>query len=350
VLRGRRSFAFTGKLGVRLKNACPFLFRGIILEMEKKHINNIKYLGIADIAEMFWCQQKAKFEIIKNEDSKKESVKEIKLFGINQELVFDKEDRDMSKIFTKDEFKNLNFNEYLKIFNLGITSMYNFLGRKYNSIDDYIATKNNLYVLFKNKTKGELLPDIETENIFDRRFNNWKTRVLKKNFYGIILDSMDFPWELPINGILFKKNDKFFRGRYMEAKLSEKYKTIKKFFRWKNYYIVAVPDGIGKNFCYEFKTTKTRFHSFFIKPVAIAQANLYSYFFHKPRIKVEINIEEEASRKIINQKIDIKKAEELLKETDLILNNKIEPGLPKIWKCKVCEYEKRCNIYKNNKK
>jgi CRISPR/Cas system-associated exonuclease Cas4 (RecB family) len=129
-----------------------------------------------------------------------------------------------------------------------------------------------------------------------------------------------------------------------EVELAEKYGSAQGRFEYDKFIIVCAPDGITDEFCYEFKSTRNHFLEKFIKPVAITQANLYSYFFNKPEIRVQIHIRETGEIVTIEKPIDASKAESDLQTAVKLLRGEMVPIPPKSWKCKRCEYREKCPI------
>jgi hypothetical protein len=52
--------------------------------------------------------------------------------------------------------------------------------------------------------------------------------------------------------------------------------------------VVGIPDGVGEDFVYEFKSTKIRRLDRYVLPVTRAQANIYARLFKRQRWVVEI--------------------------------------------------------------
>lgn len=137
------------------------------------------------------------------------------------------------------------------------------------------------------------------------------------------------------------------RGKAFESLYAEDYISFMYYFKYLNKIIIAQPDGITENFCYEFKRTRREFLVRYIAPIAIAQANLYAYFFKRPKIRVQIYVEEKDEIRTIEKDSSPEEAEKDLDEIINLLdgNQKIAP--PKSWKCKNCEYKNYC-IFKQN--
>ncbi len=133
------------------------------------------------------------------------------------------------------------------------------------------------------------------------------------------------------------------RGELDQALHAEKYPTIRWNFRWERYSVVGVPDGITEEFVYEYKTTRNRYMLKFVKPVALAQADLYGYFFKRPRKRVQIHINEEDQIETYEEPIDIDRAVKTLAAFARVDEGKpARPPAP--WKCRRCEFRVECPI------
>lgn len=139
-----------------------------------------------------------------------------------------------------------------------------------------------------------------------------------------------------------KVEDKFLRGNIYEFKLAEKYPKIRWHFTWGNYVIEGIPDGITDKFVYEFKSTKSKWLSFYTKPVALTQADLYGYFFKREKKRVQIYLMDKKEVETIEDKVDINRALKTLRLFEKVCNGKGIRGTSKKWKCKVCEFKEKC--------
>jgi hypothetical protein len=133
-------------------------------------------------------------------------------------------------------------------------------------------------------------------------------------------------------------------GRDYELYKAETYPTIKKFFKYKEYVLVGVPDGITESFCYEFKSVKNEFLFYFTRPIAKAQVTLYSHFFNKPETRYQIHIQKPNEVKSFQEKLNPIEAELILSTMDRLLKNKIKPIPPKRFKCSTCEFNRKCKL------
>jgi len=134
------------------------------------------------------------------------------------------------------------------------------------------------------------------------------------------------------------------RGQIQQMSKAEKYPTIRWNFVWHDYVVVGVPDGITDSFVYEFKSTASRFLSNYIKPVALAQGDLYGYFFRRRRKRVQIYVVEYESTQTWDEIVGEERAIETLNEFERINKGELAKS-PRAWKCKSCEFRSSCPIY-----
>ena len=133
------------------------------------------------------------------------------------------------------------------------------------------------------------------------------------------------------------------RGVVGEEAYAEKYPSIRWNFPLGKYIVIGIPDGITRDFVYEFKTIKNRFMRDYIKPVADTQADLYGHFFGRSEKRVQIR-EYESGKTYTNQtevnELRVNKVYEEFQDID----NGGKAIAPKAWKCKVCEFKSTCKI------
>jgi CRISPR/Cas system-associated exonuclease Cas4 (RecB family) len=135
------------------------------------------------------------------------------------------------------------------------------------------------------------------------------------------------------------------RGEIHQMTRAEKYPTIRWNFAWHDYVVVGVPDGITDSFVYEFKSTKSRFLcDYYIKPVALAQADLYGYFFRRKRKKVQIYVVEGDYTQAWDEAVSEERALKTLNDFERVDKGELAKP-PKAWKCKSCEFTRSCPIY-----
>jgi len=329
----------------------------------KRH--KIKYLGIAEIAGQLWCHQKAKFYCFRDEQNYKAKIKEIKWWGggLNREIEDSIKDR--PKVFKKSELCKLTFSKFLKSFKYSLVYYADFLEDKnckpggFRVIDDadFIGNENYKPDTFRALDKKVVLFYAGASKIvigkgkvyqkLRARFNEWKQKVrnIKCEYLSIVSPSGFLPWDLPLEGLIVQEDNKAFAdGVYFESVKGNKYPTQECFFKWHGYFIVGIPDGIAKKFCYEFKTVKNDFAYAFSKRIALAQATLYSYFFKKPYVKVQFYFKDTGKIKTIYKKIDKNFAMTLLETMDGLIKDKMKPIPPKRFKCRNCEFKAKCKI------
>jgi hypothetical protein len=139
------------------------------------------------------------------------------------------------------------------------------------------------------------------------------------------------------------EEDPKWRGEIFQASRGEKHPTIRWHFSWGRYSVGGVPDGLEKDCVYEYKTTGSRFLIRFMKPVAFAQADLYGYFFHQPKKRVQILVVEENVTETFEEAVNGTRAEETLAAFARV--DAGEPARPPIqWKCRKCEFRATCPI------
>jgi hypothetical protein len=143
--------------------------------------------------------------------------------------------------------------------------------------------------------------------------------------------------------------DPMLRGTVLQNCHAERYPSIRWNFPWGRYTIVGIPDGITGQFVYEYKTTRTQYLLGFRKPEAIAQADLYGYFFRRPHKRVQIEVTEEGRTETIEAPVDESHAIELLTRFERV--DAGQPARPPdvAWKCKTrsgkeCEFRSSCPI------
>jgi len=143
---------------------------------------------------------------------------------------------------------------------------------------------------------------------------------------------------------------RFKRGDLLHEKLAERHPSIFYAKEWDRYVIAGVPDGIGEDFVYEFKSTvfsnsakyKWRIDNS-VLPVTRTQANIYAWLFKRQRWVVEIfscadlrlyKWEGEADYGDVERTLKgFKAAEE---------GGEMLP--PVCWKCESCKYRDHCKV------
>ena len=135
------------------------------------------------------------------------------------------------------------------------------------------------------------------------------------------------------------------RGKIHQMSKAEMYPTIRWNFVWHDYVVVGVPDGITDSFVYEFKSTASKFLcNYYIKPVALAQADLYGYFFRRRRKRVQIYVMEEDNTQAWDEPVSEERALKTLNDFERIDKGELAKP-PKAWKCKSCEFTSSCPIH-----
>jgi hypothetical protein len=133
------------------------------------------------------------------------------------------------------------------------------------------------------------------------------------------------------------------RGRKYESERAERYPTIRWHFRWNRYSVATVPDGLTDSYAYEYKTTSTRFLLKFTKPLALAQADLYAFFFRRLRKRVQILVIDEDATETYEEPVDVGQAEYTLAAFARVDDGTLARA-PAEWKCKRCDFRETCPI------
>ena len=282
-----------------------------------KDPNQLVFLGAADLAEYYWCAEKSLLKSKKNELSYFENY-------LIDRIVYS---FDLGRIANLPEEKN-----------------------KLMSVGDDITEGNIEYLLSQRKPQT-----------FDSDVNFMVAKKGKWLSLGVV-NGKCYILGFPDNGAKFgmskelEFNEAVFvssiedpvlppklRGVVGEEAYAEKYPSIRWNFPFGKYIVVAVPDGITKDFAYEFKTTMNSFMKYFIKAVADTQADLYGHFFGRREKRVQIR--EYESRHIYTYQTEVN--EQRVKEVHegfqaIDSGEKAKP--PKVWKCKACEFKLTCKI------
>jgi CRISPR/Cas system-associated exonuclease Cas4 (RecB family) len=141
--------------------------------------------------------------------------------------------------------------------------------------------------------------------------------------------------------VMFKDDPKEY-GIYAQDIIGEKYPSIRWAFKWKDFMINGIPDGITDKFVYEFKTVGSEFLLNHIIPVAFTQADLYGYFFKRDMKKVQIFVKDKGKKYTWIERVDNENAEETLQKFRKAVREHQTLPLPKQWKCNKCEFKQIC--------
>jgi len=132
----------------------------------------------------------------------------------------------------------------------------------------------------------------------------------------------------------------------VEARRSERHATIRWHFGWEHYVLVSVPDGLTETSVYEFRVARVSdVARRFVKPVAVAQADLGGHFFGRSTKRVQICILKTDTISTLDEPVDPERAAETLR----IFRN-VDAGQPAAppaaWKCQPgrCDYVATCTV------
>ncbi|MEM3583543.1 MAG: hypothetical protein QXQ95_07105 [Thermofilum sp.] len=256
-----------------------------LLRLEKQRLgygeNRLVFVGMANIADYYWCSVKSVF----------------------------KSRRDELMFFTSYLYDRITYSV-----RLGLVS------KEPTSVDELLQI-------------GDDIEFSDVEKLLEEETIKFREATLKR---GSQRENLLYP--------RVEELDAKRRGEVLQELLAEKYPTIRWNFKWNNYIVVGVPDGITEDFVYEFKTTSSRFLYNYIKPVALAQADLYGYFFKRRRKRVQIHIVEEKQTETSESNVDVDNALRVLDSFRKVDEGQ-EPKPPKEWKCRSCEFKDTCPLY-----
>lgn len=138
------------------------------------------------------------------------------------------------------------------------------------------------------------------------------------------------------------------RGVFLHATAKERYPTVRWNFPWRDYVVVGVPDGITKEFVYEFKTTRSEYLACFLKRVALTQGDLYGTFFKRPKKRVQLYVCESDRTFTYHEPVSAGEAEAVLRKFEATDEARVFQA-PKPWKCKACRYRGKWCVFKGDR-
>lgn len=332
-----------------------FELNNLLSEFKKqKGINNEKltFLGINDIASYYWCSKESIFKAKENE------IKYFKNAIIDSYIVLDLiQDLKIENLITLgpleilfradkievDELNNLFIKKGINSPSIDNRSLGYALYKSddtnsYNEIMIYFGSynkereKDNSFICFVDTVEKFL----ELDNKYQEelvRTKHTDTRSLEEIENGKPL------WT--------KRSYARARGKLLHElnNYKNKYKSFRWHFPWDNYIVTGIPDGIGNNFIYEYKSAKDKYYYHnYIRAIANSQADLYGYFFEKQEKKIETVFMKEGESKKINDKTDIDNASNILNIFKSTLTGNLDHIAPVEWKCKKCDYYDECEV------
>jgi CRISPR/Cas system-associated exonuclease Cas4 (RecB family) len=194
-----------------------------------------------------------------------------------------------------------------------------------------------------------LYVDLIKREDFEKLLNENYSKLSSKTTEGAFAANPLLPPELRELEVVLKSNIEGRQhsqpvvGLVGQEYLAEKYPTVRWNFEWNRYVVIGMPDGITKDFVYEFKTVKTPFLVQYNRPVAVAQADLYGYFFERPKKRVQIYVIETGKTITLEVNVDRDNAIKTLLKFRSIDGGAL-PIPPKEWKCKDCEFINTCEL------
>lgn len=205
--------------------------------------------------------------------------------------------------------------------------------------EDRLTRSNELNLLKKFPKKVtdilKIGDEINTRDIH----NLWLKR--KKNFtppdsnHKITVET----YEITENTSPLKK------GEIYHITRAEHYPSIRWNFRYKDMVLIGIPDGIADEFVYEFKYTGKKASISEVLMSATCQADVYGYYFQRPKRRVQIFCGEDEKVYTYDNEITKQKVIDLLEKWIDLRNGKM-PIKPKSRKCGSCEFKEDCELLK----
>src|SRR5262245_27075783 len=133
------------------------------------------------------------------------------------------------------------------------------------------------------------------------------------------------------------------RGQIAEAQYAERHPLFSWHFHWDRYVDVGVPDGVTKDFVYEFKSTgRARYRDNLMRQGCV-QADVYGLFFQRNRKRVQVYSIDTGQIDTLDEKVDRANAERYLRNFSRVDGGEF-PRLPETFKCRICDHVKRCPL------
>jgi hypothetical protein len=141
---------------------------------------------------------------------------------------------------------------------------------------------------------------------------------------------------------IFESTDRLAVGQSAQALHQEKHASLRCHWFFGQFLIIGVPDGLGRNFVYEFKFSSHPRSPYTFKH-AVAQANIYATLFRKRRIRVHI-VGPKGYTKIIDGDVRTLDAANLIDRAWALMNGDAIFRPPESWKCAPCRYARLCPV------
>jgi hypothetical protein len=304
--------------GILLSDGGNRLKRLLKLEKERRGVpqDALVFVGMADVAEQRWCEQKAVV------NSRARELRyfagylfERIVYGYRLGFVTDLPESDMGLLDTGNEVAWENVEQLLQ--------------EEAVKEADRVKRSAGIHVTWPYRDyqyeDGQWLRLINPQQSAEER-RLWQETAAEEGIKVIDLEK-----------------DPKLRGEVFQEVRAERYPTISWYFPWRRYSVGGGPDGLTNHFAYEYKTTRSRFLFQFMKPVALAQADLYGYFFRRPTKRVQIHIVEENVTETYEVAVNVVQANSTLSAFARV--DAGEPARPpKVWKCNKCDFRNTCPI------
>lgn len=136
-------------------------------------------------------------------------------------------------------------------------------------------------------------------------------------------------------------------GQLAQALYARRYDSMRRHWDFGEFFVIGVPDGLGKDFVYEFKYSKyPRSRPTFI--TAMAQANIYGTLFHKRRLRIHF-AGPDGFEKTVEGDVREADAANLIRRSWALLRGHDDFHKPESWKCEPCRYRSICPVPAGNR-
>jgi CRISPR/Cas system-associated exonuclease Cas4 (RecB family) len=147
--------------------------------------------------------------------------------------------------------------------------------------------------------------------------------------------------EFVVESHLSEASSPISRGGVAEDLYARKYPSLCWHGKFGDYIVVGVPDGITKDFVYEFKSTTL---DSIIHRTADIQADIYGTLFGRNEKVVEILHLPDKKVESVRSPVNLASLNRTLDRASRVYSGRASPIPPQPWKCRNCEYLQSCTV------
>lgn len=266
-------------------------------------------------------------------NSKQEELKD---FDINKLLILEKQRLG----FKKEDLVFISAGDFSKYYWCEMQTYFSLIKNESDKFSGYLQDKIEYSIKLNKlnklpKTNEELLDignEINLEDIF---------QLLKREEYQNIITNEDITnAKEELDKCKLQKE----RGHFLETIHAKKYPQIHWIVKYKDFIFTCAPDGIQKNFVYEFKSSKNRYFSKQSIKKAKLQADIYAICFNKKTKIIEQLIVSESKIETITEEVNIDEVNSIIDQIRALIKGKLPAPPKEEFKCQSCEYKNKCKI------